>query len=161
MCAYVATGVWHHWRAPVDRSFVDDLWPTVERALDWVLSLRRHDGLSLWAIEADGTRPWDYALLTGTSSIQHALRCGAAARRRSSVADARLGRAADAMMRRSIVDHPEALRAEGPLGDGLVLPGARPAPSTGEAAKARLADGWDDVRDGGSRRALRRATSRG
>jgi hypothetical protein len=77
VCAYVATGVWHHWRCTADRSFVDNLWPTVERALDWVLSLRRPDGLVLWAVEPDD-RPWDYALLTGSASIQHALRCGAA-----------------------------------------------------------------------------------
>lgn len=77
--AYVATGVWHHWRCTGDRSFVDNLWPTVERALDFVLSVRRPDGLPLWAVEADGTRTWDYALLTGSSSIQHALRCGASA----------------------------------------------------------------------------------
>ncbi len=31
----------------------------------------------LWAVEPDD-QPWDYALLTGTSSIQHALRCAAA-----------------------------------------------------------------------------------
>ena len=54
--AYIATGVWHHWRCTGDRSFVDNLWPTVERALDFVLSLRRDDGLVLWATEADGTR---------------------------------------------------------------------------------------------------------
>ena len=78
VCAYIATGVWHHWRCTGDRGFVDNLWPTVERALDFVLSLRRDDGLVLWAVEADGTRTWDYALLTGSSSIQHALRCGAA-----------------------------------------------------------------------------------
>ena len=58
VCAYIATGVWHHWRCTWDRGFLDHLWPTVERALDWVLSLRRPDGLVLWAIEADGTRPW-------------------------------------------------------------------------------------------------------
>ena len=39
--------------------------------------MRRHDGTVLWAVEPD-ERPWDYALLTGTCSIQHALRCGAA-----------------------------------------------------------------------------------
>ncbi len=77
VCAYVATGVWHHWRCTGDRGFVDNMWPTVERALDWVLSLRRSDGLVLWAVEPDD-QPWDYALLTGTSSIQHALRCAAA-----------------------------------------------------------------------------------
>jgi hypothetical protein len=77
VCAYLATGVWHHWRCTWDRGFIDNMWPTVERALDWVLEHRRHDGTILWAVEPD-ERPWDYALLTGSASIQHALRCGAA-----------------------------------------------------------------------------------
>ena len=72
MCAYVATGVWHHWLCTGDRAFVERMWPTVERAIEFVLSLRRDDGLSVWAIEPDG-RPWTYALLTGTASTQHAL----------------------------------------------------------------------------------------
>ena len=127
VCAYVATGVWHHWRCTWDRAFLDHLWPTVERALDWVLSLRRADGLALWAIEADGTRPWDYALLTGTSSIQHALRCGHALSRRRRRAAPRLGgrRRRDGRRRRRAARR---VRAEGPLGDGLVLPGARRRP---------------------------------
>lgn len=75
VCAYIATGLWHHWRCTQDRRFVEALWPTVERALDWVLHHRRGDGTILWAIEPE-ERPWDYALLTGSSSIQHALRCG-------------------------------------------------------------------------------------
>ena len=74
---YIGTGMWHHWRSTGDRSFVDNLWPIVERALDFVLSLRRPDGLPLWAIELDA-RPWEYALLTGSCSIQHSLRCAAA-----------------------------------------------------------------------------------
>jgi hypothetical protein len=77
VCAYLATGVWHHWRCTWDRGFIDNMWPTVARALDWVLEHRRHDGTILWAVEPD-ERPWDYALLTGSASIQHALRCGAA-----------------------------------------------------------------------------------
>jgi GH15 family glucan-1,4-alpha-glucosidase len=76
VCAYVATGVWHHWLCTWDRAFVDHLWPTVRRALDWVLSMRRDDGTILWARTAEET-PWDYALLTGSASIAHALRCGA------------------------------------------------------------------------------------
>jgi hypothetical protein len=76
VCAYIATGVWHHWLCTWDRAFVDHLWPTVQRALDWVLSMRREDGTVIWACTADD-RPWNYALLTGSSSIAHALRCGA------------------------------------------------------------------------------------
>ena len=76
VCAYVATGVWHHWLCTWDRGFVDHLWPTVERAIDWVLGMRKPDGTVLWARTED-ERPWDYALLTGSSSIAHALRCAA------------------------------------------------------------------------------------
>lgn len=78
VCAYVATGVWHHWLCTGDRGFLEHLWPTVDAALHWVLSMRRHDGLPLWAREVDEV-PWDYALLTGSSSIAHALECGARA----------------------------------------------------------------------------------
>ena len=74
VCAYIASGVWHHWMCTWDRGFVDHLWPTVERAIEWVVSMRRHDGTILWAKEEHAS-PWDYALLTGSSSIWHALTC--------------------------------------------------------------------------------------
>ena len=76
VCAYIATGLWHHWLCTQDIDFLQRMWPTLQRALDWVLSMRRHDGTVLWAREVDST-PWDYALLTGSSSIRHALHCGA------------------------------------------------------------------------------------
>jgi hypothetical protein len=76
VCAYIATGVWHHWLCTWDRGFVDHLWPTVERAMDWVLAMRKPNGTVLWA-RTEAETPWDYALLTGSSSIMHALRCAA------------------------------------------------------------------------------------
>lgn len=76
-CAYVAVGVWHHWLATGDRGFVEAMWPTVARALDFVVSLRKPAGHIPWAVHANGT-PWPYALLTGSSSIAHSLRCGVA-----------------------------------------------------------------------------------
>ena len=76
VCAYVAAGLWHHWLCTGDLATVKNLWPVVSSALEWVLAHRRADGTVLWAREADDT-PWDYALLTGSSSIRHALRCGA------------------------------------------------------------------------------------
>jgi hypothetical protein len=74
VCAYVATGVWHHWLITEDRGFVEHLWPTVARGIDWVLSLQTERGEIIWAREPDDM-PWDYALLTGSSSIYHALDC--------------------------------------------------------------------------------------
>jgi hypothetical protein len=75
--AYVATGVWHHWLIEGDRSFVETMWPVVERAIDFVLDLQTPRGEIIWARHADGT-PWTFALLTGSSSISHSLRCAIA-----------------------------------------------------------------------------------
>ncbi len=76
-CTYVAVGVWHHWLATGDRGFVEAMWPTMSRALDFVVGLRKPTGHVPWAVHANGT-PWPYALLTGSSSIAHSLRCGIA-----------------------------------------------------------------------------------
>ncbi len=140
VCAYIATGVWHHWRCTGGLSLAAELWPTVARALDHVLDLRRDDGLVLWAVEHDGTRTWDYALLTGSSSIQHALRCGAAL-------GLALGHerpdwvvAADVMC--SLIAHsPESFQPKARWAMDWYYPVLTGA-LTGEAAKFRLADGW-------------------
>ncbi|WP_419944088.1 prenyltransferase [Candidatus Poriferisodalis sp.] len=76
-CAYIAVGVWHHWQVTGDCGFVESMWPAVERALDFVVGLRKPAGHIPWAVHANGT-PWPYALLTGSSSIAHSLRCGIA-----------------------------------------------------------------------------------
>jgi hypothetical protein len=77
VCAYVATGVWHHWLLRRDRGFVDELWPAVDLALEFVLDLQTPRGEIRWARHVDGT-PWPFALLTGSSSILHSLRAGIA-----------------------------------------------------------------------------------
>jgi hypothetical protein len=140
VCAYVATGAWHHWLSTGSRDDAAAMWPTVERALTWVLSLRRSDGLVLWAIEADGSRPWDYALLTGSSSIAHALRCGARLaallghRRRSWV------EAANVMVDH-IVNRPEAFEPKLRWAMDWYYPALTGALGV-SAGKARLVDGW-------------------
>ena len=140
VCAYIATGVCHHLRLTWDRGFAESLWPTVERALEFVLSLRRDDGLPLWAIEPDA-RPWDYALLTGTSSIQHALRCGA--RLGESVGEPRPGWIAAAdVMAESVRTRPGAFEPKTRWAMDWYYP-VLTGVLTGEAAKARMADGWE------------------
>jgi hypothetical protein len=139
VCAYVATGVWHHWRCTNDRGFVDNMWPTVERALDWVLSLRRYDGLALWAVEPDA-RPWDYALLTGTSSIQHALRCGAAVGHATGSPRPDWVEAADVMCA-VVACEPSAFEPKERWAMDWYYPVLTGA-ITGEDAKIRLGDGW-------------------
>jgi hypothetical protein len=77
VCAYIATGVWHHYVHTGDEAFAARLWPCVERAIDWVLTLQTPRGDVIWARHADG-RPWTYSLLTGCSSIALSIRCALA-----------------------------------------------------------------------------------
>jgi hypothetical protein len=140
VCAYIATGVWHHWRSTWDRGFAENMWPTVERALDFVLSLRRNDGIPLWAIEPDG-QPWDYALLTGTASIQHALRCGAHLGEAIGSPRPEWSRAA-ATMCEVIRSKPEAFEPKTRWAMDWYYPVLTSA-LTGTAAKVRMESGWD------------------
>jgi hypothetical protein len=72
--AYVATGIWHHYLVTEDLDFVQRMWPTLERAIEFVLSMQTASGEVTWAKHLDES-PWDYALLTGSSSIGHSLQC--------------------------------------------------------------------------------------
>jgi hypothetical protein len=78
VCAYVATGVWHHYCVTSDTDALAASFGMVERALDFVLRRQLADGTIRWSLDATG-RSEGYALLTGSSSIFHALRCGVAA----------------------------------------------------------------------------------
>lgn len=146
VCAYIGTGIWHHFQSTGDHQAVIELWPTVEQALDFVLRQRRADGLVRWAVRPDSA-PWEYALLTGTCSIQHALRAAAAVglvidrERPDWVA------AADVMCERVETSMDAFEPKERWAMDWYypVLTGAL----RGEAAKTRLADGYADfVMDG-------------
>ena len=54
--AYFATGVWHHYLATGDRGFLEHCWPTMRRAIDFVLTLQRPRGEIIWASEPAATR---------------------------------------------------------------------------------------------------------
>ena len=77
VCAYLATGVWHHYLVTGDEAHLVKLWPTVARAMEFILRLQLPDGSIRWSLDTAG-RPESYALLTGSSSVYHALRCAVA-----------------------------------------------------------------------------------
>ncbi|HEY0644206.1 MAG TPA: prenyltransferase, partial [Nocardioides sp.] len=81
MSAYLAVALWHHWLVARDEAFVREMWPTVRRALDWVVSLQLPFGGIAWSQEwRDGgpAKVNEEALLAGSSSIHHSLRAGVA-----------------------------------------------------------------------------------
>ena len=71
---YVANGVWHHYLITGDTAFLEELWPVVERAIDYALSLQSETGEIAWR----GDQPAPGALLTGSSSIHASIRCAIA-----------------------------------------------------------------------------------
>lgn len=75
--AYVAVGVWHELLITGDAAFAEWMWPTVRRAIDYVLSLQTARGEIIWIRHPDGSHG-DHALLTGCSSIYQSLRCAVA-----------------------------------------------------------------------------------
>ena len=80
VCAYVATGTWWHYLVTGDAGLLSEMWPVIERAVGFVLRLQQPGGEVLWSLEPDGT-PGRFALLTGSSSIHHSLRCALAVAR--------------------------------------------------------------------------------
>lgn len=72
--AYVATGVWHHYLITENIAFLQRLWPTVERAIGFVLRQQSPHGDINWAVDTRG-EPMRDALITGCSSIYKSLEC--------------------------------------------------------------------------------------
>ncbi|CAN5743542.1 prenyltransferase [soil metagenome] len=140
VCAYVATGVWHHFLLTGDTGFLEALWPVVDAAVDFVLGLQTRRGEVLWARHADGT-PWPYALLTGSSSICHSLACALAIAGRLGH-DRRRWERGRARLVRTVVTVPDAFAPKDrwamdwyyPVLAGVV---------GGDAGRLPLAEGWD------------------
>lgn len=140
VCAYVATGTWHHFLCTGDTGFLQSLWPVVEAAVGFVLGLQTRRGEILWARHADGT-PWSFALLTGSSSIGHSLGCALAIARRLGHQRPRWQRARTKLAQ-VVAEVPDAFAPKDrwamdwyyPVLAGLVVD---------EAARRRLAAGWD------------------
>ncbi len=77
MSAYIAVGVFHHYLLTRDAGFLERMWESVARAIDFVLSLQAPQGEVHWAISPEGSVD-RMALLTGSSSICMSIRCALA-----------------------------------------------------------------------------------
>ncbi len=146
VCAYIAAGVYHYVVATNDDEFGAAMWPAVQRAIEFVLRWQMDDGTIRWSLDARG-RPESYALLTGSSSIFHSLRCAVALGERLSYARpdwelcaGRLGHA--------IAHHPGAFAPKNEFAMDWYYPIFSGA-LVGDAGQKRIKDGWDrHVMDG-------------
>ena len=139
-CAYIAAGVWHHVLITGDEAFARTMWPTVHDAIEFVLGLQAGTGEIYWAQGPGGM--FTEALLTGSASIHHSIRCALAlaeflgiAQPEWEVAAGRLGHA--------IAAHPDAFTTKPQHSMDWyypVLGGAVRA----EDALRRISERWDE-----------------
>ena len=140
VCAYVAAGLYHYLLATDDVDFAVECWPMVERALEFVLRWQLSDGTIRWSLDAQG-RPESYALLTGSSSIFHSLRCGVALAERLDIAKPEWELAAG-RLGHAVAHHPGAFAPKNEFAMDWYYPIFSGALG-GAAGEKRLADGWE------------------
>ncbi|MGI9033566.1 MAG: prenyltransferase [Acidimicrobiales bacterium] len=138
VCAYVATGTWHHFLVTGDTGFLEESWPVVQRAVGFVVDLQTPGGEIIWARHADGT-PWPFALLTASCSTYLSLRCALAIAARLDHERPQWERAV-AALGAAIVDRPHAFMPKHRWSMDWYYPVLVGAVS-GEAAIERLAGG--------------------
>ena len=139
--AYIAAGAWHHFLATGDETLLEELWPTVERAVEFAVGLQAPGGEILWARDAAG-RAWPGALLTSSSCIHLSLRCALEIAAQLGYArprwEAALDRLGDAVRER-----PEAFEDKSRYAMDWYYPVLGGA-VTGAAARRRLLERWDE-----------------
>jgi hypothetical protein len=138
--AYVAVGAWHDYLVTGEESQAAAMWPTVRRAVEWVLRLRGPAGEVFWERDAAG-QPGTYALLSACSSIGQSLRCAAALSRLAGEPQPEWDHAADRLAQ-LVAAQPEVFADRSRFAMDWYYPVLGGAVRGPEGA-ARLAAGWD------------------
>jgi hypothetical protein len=146
VCAYVAAGLYHYLVATDDIDFCVELWPVVERAIEFVLRYQHADGTIAWSLDSIGRRE-SYALLTGSSSIFHSLRCAVALAERVDAAKPSWELAAG-RLGHAVAHHPGAFAPKNEFAMDWYYPVFSGA-LFGDAGLKRIDHGWErHVMDG-------------
>ncbi len=138
--AYIAVGVWHELVLTGDVGFAQRMWPTVRRAIDFVLDLQTARGEIMWIRHPDGGIA-DEALLTGCSSIYQSLRCAVALAERLGSPEPDWELAAD-QLGHVVACHPEAFADKSRFSMDWYYP-ILGGPLRGTAASRRIYEHWD------------------
>ncbi|MEW5723854.1 MAG: phenyltransferase domain-containing protein [Thermodesulfobacteriota bacterium] len=78
--SYIAVGVFHDFLITGDRTFLSEMWPTLEKAVNFAAGFQAPGGEIYWAASPEGVVD-KMALLTGSSSVYLSLKCALAAAR--------------------------------------------------------------------------------
>jgi len=140
-CAYLAVGMWHYWLITRDRRFVTQLWPSVRRAIDFVVDLQQPSGVLPWSRDPAGVVSSD-GLLTGSACTVLSLRCAMALA--DLVGDPQPDwELAAARLAHAVAVHPDGFLEKSRFSMDWYYPVLGGA-VTGEAGRLALQSRWDD-----------------
>ena len=74
---YIAVAALHFYKIFLNKEFLETLWPSIELAINFALTLQTKNGTIPWSVDENGEVEEDY-LLTGSSSILKSIECGIA-----------------------------------------------------------------------------------
>ncbi len=72
--AYICVGIWHFYLVTKDKDFLEQYFPVLDRAMEFVTSMQSDEGDIIWALDEQGSK-LDDSLVTGCSSIYKSLEC--------------------------------------------------------------------------------------
>jgi len=143
--SYIATGVRFHYLATRDLSFLRQMWPVVEKAIDFALSLQQPTGEVFWALSPAG-KTWPGAMLTASSCTWHSIRNGVDIAKTLGIDRPKWEAAADKLLR-AMREHPELFDKTGENKRRYAMNWFYPVLTgvlKGKEAKERIGRGWND-----------------
>ena len=73
--SYIATGMWFHYMATKDLGFLQLMWPTIEKGVNFAIGAQQPTGEIPWALNDEGD-VWPGAILTSSCCTWHSIRNG-------------------------------------------------------------------------------------
>ena len=142
--SYLAVGVWHHYLVTSDISFLTRMWPVVQSAIDFVLSMRGPNGEIYWARDSAGVI-YPTALISSCSSTYLSIKSALSIA--SVVGDERAGwKEANIALAKAIQDLPCPLNSPQENKNTFAMDWYYPAMCcviNGNDAKQRLYSNWN------------------
>jgi MMP endo-(1,4)-3-O-methyl-alpha-D-mannosidase len=142
---YIATGIWFHYLATRDRDFLRYMWTTVEKSMEFALTLQQPGGEIYWGL-SENNEVWPGAILTASASTWLSIRCGMRIARTLGEDKPDWGKASRRLAR-AIKEHPERFDRLGEDKSGHAMTWYYPilvGLLKGKQAEERISGRWQD-----------------
>jgi hypothetical protein len=140
---YIATGMWFHYLTTNDLDFLRYMWPTVEKGINFALSLQQPGGDIYWGV-SENNEVWPGAILTASSSTWLSIKCGTRIAKALGLVKPDWNKAHQRLAR-AIKEHPERFDRLGEDKSGHAMTWYYPilvGLLKGKQAEERISGGW-------------------